>query len=237
MTEGPWSGRTQLLSDVTAADWVVEALAVWGYPMRVRNLIPAVFAAYARILPPADSEGRQWRWHEIAAQTRVRLQAGSRYSEVSRWEAHPDAQTPQPWGVPVDGVLPQQDAAALATVLAAFTTTPEQAYFCLWDGHGDDLTQALASRPWRVRAEHRAYHLLTGRVAAVTDLVSEASYRGASLWWPRDRAWLVATEIDGFNTFVGASHDAVAALLAEPTLEGVVADADTPLDPSPWPPT
>ena len=64
----------------------------------------------------------------------------------------------------------------------------------------------------------------------------EASYGGVSLWWPGDRAWLVATEIDGLDTSVGATHDAVAALLAEPAVEAVVADADSPLDPGPWPP-
>lgn len=235
MGEGSWPGRMHLTSEVTAADWVVEGLATWGSPMRVRNLVPAVFQAYARILPPATSGARQWRWHEIAAVTGVTLHAGTRYSDLSGWRGHVDGQAQQPWGVPMEGELPQREADALATVLAAFTSAPDRAYFCLWEGYGDPQVQALSSRPRRVRAENRAYHLLTGPVAAVTDLVLEASYCGANLWWPHDRAWLVATEIDGFNTFVGASRDAIAALFAAPALEAVVADADTPLDSSPWP--
>jgi len=91
-----------------------------------------------------------------------------------------------------------------------------QACFCLWYGYGGQQVQVLSSRPERVRAENRAYQLLTGPVAAVTDLVPGASQGGANLWWPRDRTWLVATKIDGCNTFVGASHGAIAALLAEP---------------------
>lgn len=83
----------------------------------------------------------------------------------------------------------------------------------------DELTNALAGRPARVRAENRNYHLLTGPVAAVTDVSEGFAHRIPSLWWPRDRAWIVATEIDGYNTFVGASSDAVAALLVDPTLE------------------
>lgn len=164
------------------------------------------------------------------------VRADTRYRELSGWDREPGARGPKVWGVPLDGTLPWPETVALARVLATFTSTPKQAYFCLWDGHGDPETRALAGRPWRVRMEHRAYHLLIGPVAAAADLASERSYRGAGLWWPRDRAWLVATEIDGFNTFVGASPDAVAALVADPALEVVPADPDTPLDSSPWPP-
>jgi hypothetical protein len=115
-------------------------------------------------------------------------------------------------------------------------STPQSAYFCIWESHGDELTNALAGRPARVRAENRNYHLLTGPVPAVADVSEGFMHRTASLWWPRDRAWVVATEIDGYNTFVGASPDAVAALLVDPALEAVPAEPGTLLDPSPWPP-
>lgn len=240
MSEQPWSKGLQLLSDVTAAGWLVAALAPWKRPMATRSLVPAVFSAYARVLPPAEIEGeiegRRWSWREIAQRTGAVVHAGARYCAVSGWDRQPEAAAPQPWGVPWDGALPPQETLALAAALSAFTSTPQSAYFCVWEGHGDELTNALAGRPARVRAENRNYHLLTGPVAAVTGVSEGFTHRIPSLWWPRDRAWVVATEIDGYNTFVGASSDAVAALLVDPTLEAVPADPGTLLDPSPWPP-
>ena len=66
------------------------------------------------------------------------------------------------------------------------------------------------------------------------------SYQSANLWWPEDRAWCVATEID-FNTiYIGGTLGLIDALLAceelevyqvEPT-DGVAYDGDT-LNPTP----
>jgi len=61
-------------------------------------------------------------------------------------------------------------------------------------------------------------------------LPESAAWRRASLWWPADRAWLVATDIDGYSTYVGASHAAVEAVLADPDLDAVAVDPWTPLD-------
>jgi hypothetical protein len=46
------------------------------------------------------------------------------------------------------------------------------------------------------------------------------------LWWPDDRAWCVATDIDLDTTYVGASRECVARLPAEPHLEVVPAQID-----------
>jgi hypothetical protein len=84
----------------------------------------------------------------------------------------------------------------------------------------------------RVRAPHRAYHLLAGPVAAAPELPAPVAWRCASLWWPADRAWLVATEIDGYLTYVGGTRAAVDAVLGDPALDAVPAEHGTPLDPS-----
>lgn len=135
MSEQSWSKGLQLLSDVTAADWLVAALAPWERPMAARSLVPAVFSAYARVLPPAEIEGRRWSWREIAQRTGAVVHAGARYCAVSDWDRQPEAAAPQPWGVPWDGALPPQETLALATALSAFTSTPQSAYFCVWEGH------------------------------------------------------------------------------------------------------
>ncbi len=43
--------------------------------------------------------------------------------------------------------------------------------------------------------------------------------QGPALWWPQDRAWVVATEIDFGWTYVGASEQVVQRLLTHPGLE------------------
>ena len=51
------------------------------------------------------------------------------------------------------------------------------------------------------------------------------------MWWPADRAWFVATEIDSFSTYVGGSQAAIDAVLASPNLEAIAVTAQTPIDP------
>jgi hypothetical protein len=55
-----------------------------------------------------------------------------------------------------------------------------------------------------------------------------------SMWWPADRAWFVATEVDGFSTYAGGSQAAIAAVLASPELEAVAVTAGTSMDPGPF---
>ncbi len=64
-----------------------------------------------------------------------------------------------------------------------------------------------------------------------------------NVWWPEDRAWCVASEIDLMSTYVGGSASCVAALLADEDIEAlpvsvdqrVTWDADT-INPLPAPP-
>jgi hypothetical protein len=73
-------------------------------------------------------------------------------------------------------------------------------------------------------------------------MAAEPSEQSASLWWPADRAWFVATDIDLVTTYVGGSTACIRDLLAHPGLEAaqvprdqrITWDADTinppPLD-------
>ncbi len=67
-----------------------------------------------------------------------------------------------------------------------------------------------------------------------------ATHQSANLWWPEDRAWCVATEIDFNTAYIAGTQGLVEALLAceelevyqvEPT-DGVAYDGDT-LNPTP----
>jgi hypothetical protein len=214
-----------VLDDVGPAAWVEASLA--DGTGTVSAMVPAGFPAYVRVLPPTYVDGDpecRHRWPEIAAAVGVPLTAGTRFDDLV---AGSDG-----WGRPSDGGLDRRETAALAGVLAGFTGTPERAYFCLWEGFGLPETDALAARPARVRTPHRAYHLLAGPVSAAATLPAEVPWRCASLWWPADRTWLVATELDGYLTYAGGTSEAVAAILSTPALDAVPVTPETPLDPS-----
>jgi hypothetical protein len=45
--------------------------------------------------------------------------------------------------------------------------------------------------------------------------------QSANLWWPEDRAWFVASEIDFDSTFVGGDDRLIAALVSDKRLEAL----------------
>ncbi len=69
------------------------------------------------------------------------------------------------------------------------------------------------------------------------------SWGGPNLWWPQDRAWFVATDIDLMSTYVGSSLDCARALRACSAVEAVdttaansvtwTSDGINPLPPEP----
>jgi len=69
----------------------------------------------------------------------------------------------------------------------------------------------------------RDYLLFQGPVEAAPSFEPmDGSHHGSpSLWWSKDHAWIVATEIDGLSTFVAGSHEAVADIVAHPDLEAL----------------
>lgn len=95
----------------------------------------------------------------------------------------------------------------------------------------------------------RQMHLLSGPLVAIGDffegsvaLPSLRTREPPSLWWPADRSWCVATDVDLMTTYVGATTATVDALLADDELEVLqVLDAQSTtweadlLNPSPNP--
>jgi hypothetical protein len=48
----------------------------------------------------------------------------------------------------------------------------------------------------------------------------------AGLWWPEDRAWCVATEIDFAWTYIAGDRGLVESLTSDPALEALSAQID-----------
>ncbi len=122
-------------------------------------------------------------------------------------------------------------AAILATILRQFTTTPENCYFAVWEGHGFDDKPWMRAAP-SVDINGQPYRLFTGPIEVATASFHDNPrlLQSANMWWPDDRAWLVVSHIDLHSTYVGGSQKAIEAVLDESQLEtfrAFIDDVDT----------
>ena len=125
----------------------------------------------------------------------------------------------------------------LLAILREFTTTVDRCWFCLWEGFGGlDIIPDYDRLP-RVKAPGREYLLFRGHIDVVTAHVNDPYSGlldgwsdGPQLWWPEDRAWCVATDIDLDSTYVGGSKECIDRLLAAPDFEAFPAAIDDPVD-------
>jgi hypothetical protein len=219
--------------------WIAEALHPFA-EHRVSSLVPPVFDAYARVfhpavrypdddrLPAADAAplppDEEVTWAEVAAfNGRTAHPSMEWVSITGSWEFRGNDDQPGVWNdAPAEGHLPVSVATRLTAVLRRFTTTPEECWFGLWDGfdHTPDTRLTLA-------LPGREFWLLRGPVdLAAANLADEPAEQSANLWWPADRAWFVATDIDLMTTYVGGSGACIADLLATEGLETAQVPAD-----------
>jgi hypothetical protein len=175
----------------------------------------------------ADPAHRPIRWSQVAGWS------GRVVHPQVQWEAicRPDrpATGARPWSMePEEGVIPTATRRALSEILAARTSAPERCWMCVWDGFGG-MEDIAADLP-RVELPHRSHVLLHAPLKAFggESLLTGPPLEdlGPSLWWPDDRAWCVATEIDFRWTYVGGSRRCIAAVLDDARLEALPTDVD-----------
>jgi hypothetical protein len=248
-------------SDAGQADWIARRLAPWeGDSHTITVVVPAGFEAYARVLHPADEPdgaGRLVRWAEVAAWSGMPLRRDAQFHSIALPPADPGAPPPYEGQGPRAGTLWTEDAKVLAAIARDWTSTPQDCWFCVWDGYGwdgaitfsvlmedgepppgrvveerrrDPVPGPVRDGP-RVRLPHREYLLYRG---PAEDVVAPASLEGtwgqcANLCWPADRAWCVASEIDLPWTYVGGPRGLIDAILADGRIEALPALPDDPV--------
>jgi len=78
----------------------------------------------------------------------------------------------------------------------------------------------------RFRLPNRTYYLIEGPVAAATTLRNPGSlseWQRPDLFWPNDRRWVVATDVDFWSLYIGGDGDFIAALASNvPTRTEIV---------------
>ena len=247
--EPAWSDQ------IGQASWIGERLAPFGSV--VTSVVPSGFEAYARVLHPAQEPwhdgGRVVRWAEVAAWSGLPLRPGSQFHSIALPPVRPEGEAPWIGQGPEQGSLYPPDAVILAGILRNWTTAPQQCWFCVWDGYGWDRTVYLfvsdgasAVKPGsgrrpdpvpahvrdgrRVELPNRDYLLYRGPVeAALATVGLGVGHQVANLWWPQDRAWFVASEIDLAWTYVGGPAGLIGQLLAETRIEALPAAPDDEL--------
>lgn len=214
--------RLRHIEDTAPARWVEESAR--DLSPAVPTPLPARFEAYARVLHPAEAPGgRLLTWSGLAARAGVELTASTRFAQIAGAGAGADAGAGAAAGAePRQGSFPEELLPVLCEVLAAHTGEAEHCVMGLWDGWGwigcgDDVPRAdLGSR---------AYLLYEGPVAAAADMGERGEGwffpQSPNLWWPRDRAWCVATDVDLDSTYVGGSARLIADLTDGPRLEAL----------------
>jgi hypothetical protein len=245
-------------TDVHQADWIAERLTSWGKDsLTVGSVIPGGFEAYARVLHPAeapDNGDRLVRWADVAAWSGMPLRNDAQFHSIALPPTDPGGPPPFGGQGPRKGSLYPPDAEVVASIARAWTSVPEDCWFCVWDGFGwnsvgehavltatdepsevvreprrDPVPEPVRNGP-RVRLPHRDYLLYKGPAGAV---VATAGLAGggqcANLWWPADRAWCVASEIDLQSTYVGGPRGLIDAIVADTKIEALPASTDDPV--------
>jgi hypothetical protein len=141
------------------------------------------------------------------------------------------------------------DLASLVSILGSHTGTPEECWFCLWDGYGwgnmvvlsassadrkpsssssrlaDPVPSSVREGP-RVVTPIREYFLVSGPIGAALRLgeLTDDMADGPNLMWPKDRSWCAVTDIDLDSTYVGGSADLIQEIVTSSELEGVPVD-------------
>jgi hypothetical protein len=218
-------GELVLQTDPSAGDWVLAGVDQFG--TGVSSLLPPSFDAYARVFHPAHRGDEAVRWsHVAAANERLAHPAMEWISITGSWQyLHGETQPPIWDEEPREGSLPRPEIERLATLLGEHTATPDQCWFAVWEGFG-----ALPFDPGEFRKlelEHRAMVLFSGPLSAAMTSVERWPWeQSPSLWWPADRAWCVATDVDLMTTYVGASRRCVIAITTDPNLEALAISVD-----------
>jgi hypothetical protein len=228
-----------------AAQWLASRLD--GGFGAVCRTVPSGYAAYARVLhPPRTGADEPVRWRDVARANGRSMHALAQFDRIAvpaagRSSSVLDVDPPR------QGDLEPEPLRALSAVLVRHTPAGAPCWFALWEGWGELsggtalLSSASMSAAPRVVAPApaerqldlggarfelpgRRYHLFTGPLDEAMRFGSWITAdwfepRSPNLFWPDDRAWCVATEIDFDSTLVGGPAELVADVLGCGDLE------------------
>ncbi len=230
-------------ANVAAADWVRERL---GAPRDnvVTTIVPAGFEAYARILHPVQTPSfaaTLVRWGEVSTWSGVTMNPLVQWHDIALPFVRPVAEPPWRGQGPSEGGLFGPDAQALIEHLAQATGTADTCFLCFWAGYGGGVAYADHPSPMPGPSQRRdepALALMPFREYVLYErpLLDATAFeiggnhpQTPNLWWPADRSWCVASEIDCQSTYLGGSQALIDEVLTDDRIESLAAAPDDPV--------
>lgn len=200
-------GDTMKPAGTTAsADWIAPARR--GSMGTVGALVPNAYSSIMRVHAPPPIPGDWWSTYrdlyEFVAEIGARHTSRADRAWFAMWEGHGfDTVSTRVawWDPPVDDVERRAREAERARL------------------RDEDRRRTAAIRTGlsevpRFELPDRTYYLMEGPVAAVAGLrdPSTGHWRNPDLFWPDDRRWFVATDVDFWSLYVGGDNDFIADL-------------------------
>jgi hypothetical protein len=235
------------LADVTPAAWIRDQLAPFG--QEVGSTIPRGYESYCRLFHPVGKE----RWGEIARRNHRVVHPEMQFHNICRPRGTPSADPFLSDGHerPCEGSLPLSERRVVVEILRDYTQTADRCWFCMWDGFGN-LDSCGISERLRLPARDYFFYSGPIEVALLQPTRTDSTVvfgveammspsevpralanaketlrasfdQSPNLWWPDDRAWVVATEVDYAWTYVGGSRALTERLLADGRVEALQA--------------
>jgi hypothetical protein len=214
----------ELPATVAAAEWIAGSCR--GTWWTVGALVPNQYPSILRVRAPEPSVEDWWAAYRDLFETIATV--GARHTSTAGrawfavWEGHgfANATTHVAWRGPLD----EATRAALDLERSRLRAEDER--------RNGAIRAALREVP-RFALPHRVYHLLAGPVTAAARLQEPGApdrWRRPELWWPDDRCWFVATDVDFWSVFVGGDHDLVAELADRVPTDAEIVPLDQPLE-------
>ncbi len=156
----------------------------------------------------------------------------SGYSRYARLRFIPDPSFPGQRTRDVDfeqhELSEKDEVGVVLEILSRYTTTPDECYFCMWDGWGTITVDASPN----FLIPNRDYWLFRGALADYADWNSSDPTRwrygdcpDPAFIWPADRAWCIANDVDPHFASIGADHpEAVDLVVVDRRIDAVLDD-------------
>lgn len=210
--------RIQWAVNVSAASWIIPRLHEFNQD--TGSVVPGGFEAYCRVFHPAGPsypDGSFCSWVEIAERNGRIAHPNMQFHMINRSKGSPAPDALHEGSGPSEGTLPPKERQRLLELLRPETGTPDDCWFCIWEGYGNiDVRGPL------VRLPNRNYGLYGGPIdLATAPLDVPWDDQSPNVWWPEDRAWIVATEIGYAWTYVGGSQRLIDKVVSDDLLEAM----------------
>lgn len=187
------------------------------------------------LTPCADLSGAAWITRSGLPWGRLVTFGPGEFSSYARLRFLPDpgSRGQKEPSVGVEGPVEYSSLRIAVAVLGEHTGTPEELYFCMWDGWG--TPPALHGLP-KVTVPHRSYFLFCGEAPDIDGwnsprmegIPSGFAVPPPAFIWPADHAWCLAFDVDAHYAGIGAEPEAITQLRRHPDLDVIPAHPGHP---------